>query len=70
MPIFINKYFPSIHLHVDTIANEENKIRTLVSIGVVMNTCNKDYHYWVIFQYPSMVSEYLECGPGTEYNIV
>ena len=42
----------------------------LVDTGAAMNTDNFDYHKWVMSQCLSMVAEYLECGAGSEYNVV
>ena len=35
-----------------------------------MNTGNTTYHQWVMSQYPSMVAEYIECVPNTDYDVV
>ena len=43
-PIFINNYFPSIYLHVSTIADDESKTRMLVDTSATTNTDNKAYH--------------------------
>ena len=45
-------------------------MRMLVDTGAAMNTGNLAYHQWVMSQCPSMVAEYLECGDGTEYDVV
>ena len=42
----------------------------LVDTGVAMNTCDKLYHQWVMSQCPSMIAEYIECGPNIEYDVV
>ena len=70
MPISINNALPSIHLTIGLIIDEENKMCMLVDTGAIMNTDNLDCHKWVMTQCPSMVAEYLECGAGTEYNMV
>ena len=61
---------PSVHLHVGTIVDDENKMRIFVDTDDVITTGNKVYHQWVMTQYPNMVSEYLECGDNTEYDVV
>ena len=69
MPLSINNSSPSVQLHVGTTADDGNKERVLVDKGAAMNTGNTNYHQGVMSQYSSMVAEYFECGPGTEYNV-
>jgi len=45
-------------------------MRMLVDTSAAVNTEVLDYHKWLISQCPSMVAEYLECGSGTEYDLV
>ena len=70
MPISINNSLPSVHLNVGLLVDEENKMRMLLDTSAAMNTGNLAYHQWVMSQCPSMVAEYLECGDGTEYDVV
>ena len=70
MPISINISLSSVHLNIGLLVDEENKIRMLVDTSAAMNTGNLDYHKWLMSQCPSMVAEYLECGAGTEYDVV
>ena len=35
-----------------------------------MNSGNFSFHLWVMSQCPSIVAEYLQCGEGTENDIV
>ena len=44
MPISINNSLPSVYLHIESITDDENKMRTLVDIGAAMNTGNNAYH--------------------------
>ena len=50
--------------------DNENKMSILVDTGAAMNTGNKTYHQWVMSQCPSIVNEYIEYGPNTDYDIV
>lgn len=59
-----------MYLHVDSIADDENKIRILVDIGAALNIENKRYHSWGRSQCHIMISEYFECGTDTEYDFV
>ena len=59
MPISINNSFPSVHMNIGLLVDEENKMRMLVDTSAAMNTGNLDYHKWVMSQCPSMVAEYL-----------
>ena len=70
MPIAINNSLPSIKMLIGLLADDENKMSMLVDIGAAMNTGNKTYHQWVMTQCPSMVAEYIECDPNTDYDIV
>ena len=70
MPIAINNSLPSIKMLIGLLADDENKMSMLVDIGAAMNTGNKTYHQWVMTQCPSMVAEYIECDPNTDYNVV
>ena len=70
MPIAINNSFSSIKMLIDMLSDDENKMSVLVDTGVAMNTGDKTYHQWVMSQYPSMVAEYIECSPNTDYDIV
>ena len=70
MKIYINNSLSSIHLYVYIIRDDKNKIQILVNTGAVMNKGNKEYHQWVIIQSSNMVTEYLEYGDDTEYNVV
>ena len=70
MKTYINNSLSSIHLYVYIIRDDKNKIQMLVNTGDIMNKGNKWYHQWVIIQSSNMVTEKLECGDDTEYNIV
>ena len=70
MSISINNSLPSVHLIVGLIADFENKMKITVDSGTTMNTGNKGYHQWVIFQRLSMISEYLESGTNIEYDFI
>ena len=45
-------------------------LRMLVELGVAMNSGNKNYHHQIKSQFPDIVVEYIECGPGSKYNLV
>ena len=70
MHISINNTLPSIYLNVGSIMDDENKMRMLVDTGVVMNTGNIVYHQWVLSQYLSMATGYLDFSADTEYDLV
>ena len=70
MPIAINNSLPSIKMLIGLLSDEENMMSMLVDTGAAMNTGNKAYHQWVMSQCPSMVAEYIECGPNTDYDVV
>ena len=69
MPISINNSFLSVYLHIESITDDENKIRILVDTGAAMNTGNNAYHQRVMSQSPSMIAEYLERGADNEYDV-
>ena len=70
MPIAINNSLPSIKMLIGLLSDDENMMSKLVDTGAAMNTGNKTYHHWVMSQRPSMVAEYIECGPNTDYDVV
>ena len=45
-------------------------MRMLVDSGTAMNSGNKNYHRQAMHRYPDMAAEYLECGPGTKFDLV
>ena len=45
-------------------------MRMFVDSGAAMNSGNKRYHQQAMHRYPDMVAEYLECGPGTKFDII
>ena len=45
-------------------------MRMLVNSGAAMNNDNKRYHQQGMHRYPDIVTEYLECGPGTKFDLV
>ena len=45
-------------------------LRMLVDSGAAMNSGNKNYHRQIMSQFPDIVVEYIECGPGTKYDLV
>ena len=45
-------------------------LRMLVDSDAAMNSGNKHYHRQIMSQFPDIVAEYTECGPGTKYNLV
>ena len=71
MPISINNSLSSVHFPSGKgKENADDKMRLLVNTGVAMNSGNLYFHLWVIFQCPSIMAEYLQCGEDTEYDIV
>ena len=70
MSISINKFFPSMCLHLSTPEDNENRMRMLVDTEAVMNTDKVLYHEWVMSQCPDIVEEYLQCGKDTDYDVV
>ena len=45
-------------------------MRMLLDTGAAMNSSNLTYHLWVMSQYSEMVGKFIQCGYGTEYNVV
>ena len=45
-------------------------MRMIVDSGAAMNSGNKNYRRQAMHRYPDMVVEYLECGPGTKFDLV
>ena len=45
-------------------------MRTLLDSGAVTNSGNKEYHQKAMHRCPDIVAEYLECGPGTTFDLV
>jgi len=70
MPIAINNSLPSIKILIGLLSDDDSKMSMLADTGVSMNTGNKTYHQWAMSQCPSMVVEYIECGPNTGYDVI
>ena len=70
MPIAINNSLHSIKMLIGMLSDDENKMSMLVDTGVAMNIGNNTYHQWVMYQCPSMVAKYIECGLNTVYDAV
>ena len=45
-------------------------MRRFVDTGAAMNYGNLYFNLWVMYQCTDLVTEYLQCGEGTEYDIV
>ena len=45
-------------------------MRMLLDTSAAMNSSNLTYYLWVMSQYSEMVGEFIQCGYGTEYNVV
>ena len=45
-------------------------MRMLADSDAAMNSDNKRYHQQAMHRYPDIVAEYVECGPGTKFDIV
>ena len=45
-------------------------LHMLIYSGEAINSCNKDYHRHVVATFPYLVTEYLECEPGINYDLV
>ena len=45
-------------------------MRMLADSDAAMNSDNKRYHQQAMHRYPDMVTEYLEYGPGTKFDLV
>jgi len=70
MPIQINNNLPCIDFCLGLKETQELRMRMLVDSGAAMNSGNKNYHRQAMHRYPDMVAEYLECGPGTKFDLV
>ena len=70
MPIPINNSLSSVCLHLGSVEDEENKMRMLLDTGAAMNSGNLTYHLGVMSQCPEMVGKFIQCGDGTEYDVV
>ena len=70
MPIAINHSLPSIKMLINMLLDDENKMIMRVDTGAAMNTGDKTCHQWVMSQCSSIVAEYIECGPNTDYDVV
>ena len=42
----------------------------LIDSGTAMNSDNKAYHRAIMSQFSDIVAGYIECGPGTKYDLV
>ena len=70
MPININNSLPSVNIQLGLAMEEDNGMRMLVDTGVAMNSGYSDYHLRVMSHCPEMVTEFLQCGENTNYDVV
>ena len=70
MSIRINNKLPCVNLKLGYDTTMTPSLHALVDSGAAMNIRNKYYHRRVMSQFPDIVAEYLECGPGTNYDLV
>ena len=68
MPTGIDNSLPSASLILGILEDNGNKMRMLVETGAAMNTGNLRFHMWVMFQYPDIVDDRLQCGKDTAYD--
>ena len=66
IPININNNVTCVDFQLDSDAFKTPSLRALVDSGVAMNSGNLGYHWKVVSQFPDIVVEYIECGPGTK----
>ena len=61
-------------INIDKLGHETGEksilLRMLVELGVDMNSGNTNNHHQIKSQFPDIVVEYIECGPGSKYNLV
>jgi len=70
MPISIDNKLPCVDLKLGYGSTRTPSLRALVDSGAAMNSGNLSYHREAMSRYPDIVAEYLECGPGTKYDLV
>ena len=70
MPIQINNHFPCVDFCLGLIKTPTLWMRMLLDSEAAMNSDNKEYHQQAMYRCPDMVSEYLECGPDTKFDLV
>ena len=70
IPTNIDNSFPCIYFNLgqDNIATPSLWMR--VGSGTAINRGNLNYHRSIMSQFPDAVAEYIECGPGTKYDLV
>ena len=71
MPINIDNNLPCVDFALGQESGGNSiHLRMLVDSGAAMNSGNKAYHRQIVSQFPDIVTEYIECGPGTKYDLV
>ena len=70
MPIQINNNLPCVDFCLGKTESKELRMRMLADSDAAMNIDNKRYHQQAMHRYPDMVTEYLEYGPGTKFDLV
>ena len=71
MPINIDKNLPCVDFELDHETGDKSiHLRMLVDSGAAMNSGNRSYHRQIMSQFPDIVAEYIDCGPGTKYDLV
>ena len=70
MPISINNNLPCVDFRVGNGAHHSPSLCMLVDSVAAMNTGHLAYHHSVMAQFLDIVEEYIECGPGTKYDLV
>ena len=68
--ISINNNLPCVDFRVGNGAHHSPSLYMLVDSGAAMNTGHLTYHRSVMAQFPDIIEEYIECGPGTKYDLV
>ena len=70
MPISINNRLPCVDFQVGIGVHHSLSLRMLVDSGAAMNTGHLKYHRFIMAQFSDIIEEYIECGPGTKYDLV
>ena len=70
MYISINNNLPCVDFHLGTGTCKTPCLRALVDSRAAMTSGNLDYHRTVMSRFPDIVAEYIECEPGTKYDMV
>ena len=70
MPISNTNNLPCVDFQLGTCTRKTPCLRVLVDSRAAMNSGNLDYHRTVMSRSPDILAEYIDCEPGTKYDMV